>query len=432
MTLFLNMVPEDYETDFGLFNLVQSLKYKVFRPLFTSPQLRPAILVPGLGASKIYGRWNRTGVESSGTAKFLDGEGVFETPSEWNCRTIQTEWVPLWDYSAVGEGVAKYCWANNVHVSYDSQTGEVRNAPGVTTYVGQGWDLATNCYHDLVKSFEAVGYQKDTNFFCSQYDFRRLCGNVLREYLSELRALIETAVRTNGQKAVLIGHDLGSQVANYFLVSSPKEWKDAYIQEFVVVSGTFGGVPKALRTLLSGGGDPLEREVQRNFCGLLWMLPCPMLYGDLPLVRFRNTNYSAKDTEQLLRLARYHETYELYSKHIHELQMKSMQCPGVPVSVYAGSNVPTESNYEYGASLTDPPRTIVPEQNNELGNRRGETYPSNLNGDGTSPRFVLEHPVQWSRYQRESVRYYFYDWVSHDKILSRKDPVADILSSILQ
>jgi hypothetical protein len=429
--LFLSMVKDDYETDFGLFNMIQSLKYKVFRPLFTTPNLPPVVLVPGLGASKIYARWNKNGIDTNGTAKFLDGAGVFETSSEWNCRTLQSDFIPLWEPNDY-EGAAKYCWANNLHVNYDSQTGEVVNAPGVTTYVGQGWDLATNCYHDFIKSFEAAGYQKDANLYCAQYDFRRICGSILREYLMELQALIETAASKNGGRVVLIGHDLGSQIANYFLVQMPKEWKDAYIKEFVIVSGTFGGVPKALRTLLSGTGEQLERETYRHFCGLLWMLPCPMIYGDLPLVRFRNIDYTAKNIEQLLRLARYNDTYELYSKHIHSLQVKSMQAPGVPVSIYSGNEVPTESNYVYGASLTDSPEMEEPVQDNELGERRGEIYPSNFNGDGTSPKFVLEHPVQWSRYQREPVRYFFYNWVSHEKVLSRKDSVMDILGGILE
>lgn len=426
--LFLNMVRDNYETDFGLFNLVQSIKYKVFRPLFSSPQLPPIILVPGLGASKIYARWNKPDAES--TAKFVDERGIFETPTAWNCRTLQPEFVPIWGTEEPSEEVAKYCLADNLHVIYNSETREVENAPGVTTYVGQGWDLATNCYNDFIKSLEAVGYQKDANLICAQYDFRRISGQVLKEYVMELKIMIERVVRESGMGVIIIGHSLGSQIANYFLTQMKKEWKDMHIKEFDIVSGTLGGVPKALRTLLSGSENTLDRETNRNFCGLLWMLPCPMLYGNLSLVTFRNVSYSANDMEQLFRLARYNETYEIY-KNIHKLQVNGMNAPQVVVNIFSGNNIPTESNYEYTTSLNDPPLMESAEQNNMTWNNPQEMYPSNFNGDGTSPKFILEHPVQWSIYQKEPIRYFFYDGVGDDKILSKKESVSNILSTII-
>ena len=437
MALFLNNVEDDYETDFGLFNLIQTLKYKVFRPLFSTPKLKPLILVPGLGASTIYATWNKS-EEQTPTSKFLDGAGVFEASSEWSCRTLQTEWVPIWSRETANlTGVGKYCLSNNLHVVYDAQQNDVANSPGVRTYVSPGWELATGCYNDFIKALESVGYTKEslgnnpTNLLCANYDFRRMCGRVLSEYIAELTVLIESSVTQNGQRAILVGHDLGSQIANYFLGQMPKEWKDAYIDKFIVISGTFGGCPKALRTLLSPG-DPLDRETQRNFCGLLWMLPCPEIYGDLPLVNYRGVDYTAKQIPQLLHYARYGETNAIHANIVHNLQMQSMRSPGVSVSIFSGNKVPTESNYAYDKTLLDPPVRISPKQDNELGYRVPRIeYPSNFNGDGTVPKFVLEHPAQWSRYQREPVIYSFYDGLGHNEVLSRKDSVQDIIGSIL-
>lgn len=431
MALFLNKVADDYETDFGLFNLVQTLRYKIFRPLFSSPKLRPVIFIPGIGASTIYATWNKSGQETP-NSKFLDEAGVFETSSEWSCRTLQTEWVPIWSQETAKENnVGKYCQANNLHVVYNAQSNQVDNSSGVRTYVSPGWDLATNCYNDFLRALESLGYQKDKNLLCANYDFRRMCGHLLADYVSELRVMVENAARESGRRVALVSHDFGSQVANYFLLGMPKEWKDAYIDQFHIVSGTFGGCPKALRTLLSPGDD-LDREVQKNFCGLLWMLPCPGLYGDIPLVNLRGVTYTAKNIPQLLHYAKLNDSNAIYSNIVHKLQMDTLRAPGVPVYVFSGNQIPTESNYTYENTLVDLPVIEYPMQDNELGYREGGRYPSNFNGDGTMPKFALEHPMQWSRYQREPVVYSFYDGVGHNEILSRKEAVEEILGILAE
>lgn len=426
-SLFINTITQDLSTDFRLFNLIQSLKYKVFLPLtFRKPQLRPIIVIPGLGASKIYGMWNKGPVD---TAKFLDGAGVFEMPSEWNCRTLQPELTDLWPHE-FDEDISKYCWADNIRVRYDQE--RILNSPGVVTQVAPMGELP-EYMGDLVRALESIGYQQGRTLFGAQYDFRKLPDpSTFAEYNTELRNLIETCVSQTGLPAVIISHDLGSQVANGFLTKMPKEWKDTYVSELHVVSGTFGGCPKALRTIMSGDAkDPILREAYKNFGGLLWMLPCPELYGDIPLVRYRGVGYSAKDIPMLLGYAKCAEASEIYQKIVHPAQMESMRAPGVPVYVYSGNNVPTESNYVYERSLTESPVLGVPVQNNELPWSTDSHYPTQFNGDGTMPKFALEHPMQWSKYQREPVYYHFYDKLEHNDILNHVEPIQDILGVLL-
>ena len=450
--LLLNMYKQNLNVDFALFNLIQTLKYKVFKPIqrgiFTQgPSLPPIIIFPGLGESKISATWNKSSDEASKNVKSLDLYQNFENSNEWSCRSMRMNWSTIWypeeelNGNIETKGLAQFCWADNIRVNYDPETNKMMNAPGVKTIVSDigNLEFVSKSYMDqLVHALESAGFSKGSTLFGASYDFRKICDNsTLHEYCIGLINLIEKSVKMNGQKAVLVAHNLGTQIANYFLTKMPQEWKNTYIKSFVCMSGTFGGCPKALRTLLSGtdlsnnNEKNVLREVCKNFNGIQWMLPSPVIYGDTPLVEYKMVKYSANNISELLRLAGYNEPLAIYENIVKPIQLQSMQAPSVTTYVFSGNNLPTESSYTYEKSLTESPQKNYPNYNTQLPYRNDFNYPQQFTGDGTMPRFALEYPIQWTKYQKEPVYYRFYNQMEHMDLLSSEEPIKDLLSLVI-
>ena len=453
--LFLNMYPIDLSTDFGLFNMIQSLKYKIFKPLSrgiysdsgfgvisTGPSLNPVILVPGLGISKIEGIWNK---DSGGDVKSLDLYKNFETSEKWSCRTVQQNWSTLWfPYNPLDQipetaNLSNYCWAENVVVGYDKKI--ITDADGVYTRVPNfgSVDFTDSSYMNaMIKALEAIGYVQGSTLFAAGYDFRKIASSdILDLYCKEFQGLVENMVHHNqGQKAFLVGHSLGSCLTNYFLATRPKKWKDTYVKAFVTISGGFGGCPKALRTLLSGtdvtnkNEQNLLRLVTKNYTGMQWLLPSPKIYGDMPLVTYKQMKFTAKDIPNLLKSAGYVDSAEIYTNVVLPVQNKSMEPPNVTTYVFAGDNVQTESSYLYRNTLTEDPIKNYPSYNTNLPYNNQFDYARNFNGDGTMPKFALQYPLHWSNSQKEPVYYRFYPQMEHKNILDLKDPIRDLLAII--
>ncbi len=359
------------------------------------------------------------------------------------------EWTPIWypeeelSGNSVTKGLAQFCWADNVQVRYDPETNTMKNAFGVrtvTTDMGNLEFVSQTYMGQLLYALESSGYRKGSTLFGAHYDFRKICciRTELRDYCVRLANLIEQSVQTNGRKAILLTHNLGSQLATYFLNEMSQEWKDTFIKSFVSLSGTFGGCPKALRTLLSGtdlsnGQEKnILREICRNFNGIQWLLPSPTIYGNVPIVEFKRIKYSAYDIPELLRLAGYEDSLAIYENIVKPVQQRSMEPPHVTTYLFAGNNLPTESSYVYDKTLTDSPQRNSPTYNTSLPYMNNFNYPQQFVGDGTMPKFALEYPVQWTRYQQQPVYYRFYHQMEHMDILSSEEPIRDLLGVLLE
>lgn len=456
--LFLNFYPQQLGTDFNLRSVIQKLKFTMQTPTITNGFQRgnftnsghgqsnigstkcPIILIPGLGASKIFGRWNRPYTKS---AKKLDAYGQFETSQRWNCREYQDHWVPLW-FPDKTTGLSQYCWQDNTKVEY--LEGTVVNTEGVETltphfgtveFEGSNPDSGHSYMGVLIDAIEALGYMQGSTLFAAPYDFRKICtANELNLYSDSMQKLIERSVKLNGKKAILIGHGLGACLMNYLLVNSPQEWKNMYIESFVSFSGCFGGCPKALRVLLSGESLPSKeeqriiRDTTKNFTGLQWLLPSPLIYGEMPLMYYQQVCYKARDIPTVLFMAGFSDSAAVYNDVVASVQAKSLEAPGVTTYLFAGTDVPTESSYLFDDSLINDPVKNYPYYRTDSAYDNSFDYPENFNGDGTVPKFVLEFPISWSKSQKEPVHFRFYAGAEHKKILSMYEPVTDLLEII--
>lgn len=438
LPLFLNMYPR-FGPDFKLSDLIQKLKLNntipmwngIYKPgsgsrnLSESKKLPPIIIVPGLGASPLYARWNKS---SGGSAQTVDESGNFQQSDVWSCKQVQNTWVQIWPPDA--EGLASYCWADNTKVTVDGD--KIINVAGVNTTTQEfgSVEFANDDYMStLIDALESVGYEEGVNLFAANYDFRKIGDpNEIDSWCLSLTKLIEQHCAMQENPVIIIGHDLGAVVANYFLVNAMQEWKDRFIDKFISVSGTFGGCPKALRAVLSGvtGSGNFNAAVKAS-SGLSLMLPNPKIYGDNPLIHYNQLTYTSRDIPKLV------ETVSRDAAKVLKLSEKvrdiSMRAPGVEVHILAGTDLDTESSYRYNMSLTDEPEKNAPFYQLELPFNQKFEYNDSFTGDGTMPKFALEYPIWWSKSQSQPLYYQFFTGTEHTKILSSFAGVSYILDA---
>jgi hypothetical protein len=439
LPLFLNLYPR-FGPDFRLFDLIQKLKLNnsspiwngIYKPgsssrnLENSKKLPVIILVPGLGASPLYARWNKS---SGSSVQTVDGSGNFQSSDAWSCKQVQDAWVQIWPPDI--DGLESYCWADNTKVI--TRENKIVNSSGVNTATQEfgSVEFANDEYMaTMIEVLEAVGYQQGNNLFAACYDFRKIGDPIeIDAWCLSLTKLIEQHTYLQENPAIIIGHDLGAVISNYFLVNAMQEWKDRFIDKFISISGTFGGCPKALRAVLSGVSTPGNthnfNSVIKTSSGLSLMLPNPKIYGDNQMIQFNQLTYSSRDIPKLI------ETVSEEAAKIMKISEKvrdiSMKAPGVEVHILAGSDLDTESSYKYNMSLVNEPEKNAPFYQLELPFNQKFNYPDRFTGDGTMPKFALEYPIWWSKSQQQPVYFQFFTGAEHTKILSTFEPISYIL-----
>lgn len=417
--IFINLYDKNYSQDFKLVDFLQHLKYKIVRninPIFskgTQPnqKLCPIVIFPDLGESDIIAKWNKTNTKMTPTVNLTKQD--FEDHGKWNCREIQDKWTSIW-FPTFSEHntMNKYCWEDNIKVTYDPETKMLKDSNGVLTTLNN-FGRPPMYMEKILESLTSLGYTDNQNLYGACYDFRKIaCDYEMERYILSIRKMIEESVTKNGKKAIVLGHGLGSVICNYFLVQMEKEWKDKYIDCFVSFSGSFGGSPKALRTMLSGMNlfERFERDIVtktiRNFTGLQWLLPSPHVYGNKTLLTFKNVSYTASDIPLLLKEVS-PEAAQIYNELVYPKQCVSLNPPNVETYIFCGMNRDTEGFYSYGDSLLDNPMAM------------------NDTGDGTLCECSLRYPLNWTGGQKEPVYYRYYENMEHLDILSRLDPITD-------
>ncbi|KAA8909252.1 hypothetical protein TRICI_004564 [Trichomonascus ciferrii] len=256
----------------------------------------PVVIIPGVIS---------TGLESWGL------EGDDDCPSQSYFRKR------LWGSWSMIRAMLldKHCWLK--HIMLDPETG--LDPPGFKLRAAQGMEAADFfvpgywIWNKVLENLAALGYDSNSMWLAS-YDWRLAYPDLERRdgYFSNLKRVIEQNKRSTGEKSVLMGHSMGSQVIFYFLKwveaegesfgNGGKSWVNDHIEAFVDISGSMLGTPKAIVALLSGEMKDtvqlnalavygLERffsrreraDMLRTFGGIASMLPKggEAIWGDL-------------------------------------------------------------------------------------------------------------------------------------------------------
>lgn len=374
MPLYIYGDPEG--SDFKLFDYLQKLKLDNSDPiwngvattsssrnLFVSPKMSPLVFVPGIGSVPIYIKSNEECLKS-------------------------TEYEKIWP-SKNSE-----CWKKLVLQKSNMAVQEFGS-------------LDFSYANELMRAFESLGYIKGENLFGAPYNFIDI-ENTIDGWFRNMKNLIEKHCALQGHPAILIGHDLGSVLANYFLVMSDQAWKNKYIKSFITIGGGIGGCPKAFRTYA-------EDNISKTFDGVKLLLPDPLIYGDTPLFSIDQLVYSSKDIPKFIKI----------SPKLMRIKEKSMLAPGVTVHILGGLDQNTESSYSYGPVLGENLQINKPYYSNSKNISRNF-----FTGDGTMCKTALEFPVTWTKSQDKPLFYRFFANTGHVSIISTLYPIQHIINII--
>uniref|UniRef100_A0A0D3HBH6 Lecithin-cholesterol acyltransferase-like 1 n=1 Tax=Oryza barthii TaxID=65489 RepID=A0A0D3HBH6_9ORYZ len=352
--------------------LPRLLPLLLFLPFFhiaasTSPSgLHPVVLLPDTTCSQLEARLTDAYVPPSPqcAAHHKDHDG---------------RWLRLWkNTTELDDPAVAPCVADQLRLVFDHVAGDYRNVPGVETRVldfgstrGFLADEPANrnrCMGRLVEALEEVGYRDGETLFGAPYDFRQspaALGQPCRafsRYRQRLRALVEHASRTNGDKpVVLVSHSEGGYFALEFLNRSPLPWRRRHIKHFVMASTGAGGFVKFMEVVASCVSDvsPLAR-VRRSVPSKFTPLPSPKVFDrDAPLVVTRDKNYTAHDMPAFLAAAGLPE-FEVTLYETRELPMAmNFRAPVVPTTCINGIGVPTAEKLVYwDGNFGEDPETV--------------------------------------------------------------------------
>ncbi|SCU78241.1 LANO_0A02498g1_1 [Lachancea nothofagi CBS 11611] len=206
----------------------------------------PVIMVPGVIS---------TGIESWG----LYGDNECSSEPHFRKR--------LWGsfYMLKTMVLDKMCWLK--HVMLDPETG--LDPPNFTLRAAQGFEASDFfmagywIWNKVLQNLGAIGYDPN-KMATAAYDWRLAYLDLERRdsYFSKLKQKVELDFKLTGEKAVLVGHSMGSQIIFYFLKwveaegplygNGGPDWVENYVDSFVNVAGTLLGVPKSVPALISG------------------------------------------------------------------------------------------------------------------------------------------------------------------------------------
>lgn len=215
---------------------------------------------------------------------------------------LRRDWYRLWlDVWELARSLK--CWAENIQLHYDLESGQNRNSPGVETRV-LGWgETSTVEYLDpswtawalkdvgnyfgvmISKMVDSWGFERGKTVRAAPYDFRFAPPSQI-SYFTRLKSLIEETREANSNTPVtLISHSLGGLFALYFLNSMTDEWKRENIKLFVPIGTPWAGTTIAFNIFAAGydlGISAIDAKViraeQRSYETGAELLPQPTLW----------------------------------------------------------------------------------------------------------------------------------------------------------
>lgn len=168
----------------------------------------------------------------------------------------------------------KACWLK--HVKLDPHTG--MDPPNIRLRAAQGFESSDFfvagywIWNKILQNLAVIGYGPN-NMITASYDWRLAYLDLEKRdgYFSKLKSQIELNKKFTGEKSILVGHSMGSQVIYYFMKwveakgphygNGGNRWVNDHIGAFVDISGSILGTPKTIPVLISG---EMKDTVQMN------------------------------------------------------------------------------------------------------------------------------------------------------------------------
>jgi hypothetical protein len=384
-------------TNFGILKLIN---------LEVKKSLNPVIIIPGLGGSVIYNKWN---YDQTNINELKKEAGFYEHVCE-KSHVYEQLWVNI--QGALPNIFGASCWRYRMEPQYDKSKGGFINKNNIETNTWIQKPISKNIlnlsdefggikgvnillelgpfkpkmgymFYYIINDLIKNGYEEKKTLFGAPYDFRRISSKYYSdEYFSALKMMIEHSYTiNNNQKVILLTHSLGCSVTKRFLseyipiffnnnLQKIKEWKDKYIKIWIPINPPFGGSPKAFRTSLSGDDEGMGaickiyggcnywyHLLERNLSGLVWMLPHKNIYSNYDIFtqkNVKNTKSPVEDISYLKEITKKAGSENVgiaYEDEIIEINETTYNPPMVNISVIVGVMAPTEMSYIYQSEL---------------------------------------------------------------------------------
>ena len=190
-----------------------------------------------------------------------------------------------------------------------------------------------------------------------------------RGYYDDVKGLIETMYRENGNRRVTIAaHSMGAPIMLHFLTQSgvvTQEWKDQFIGNFIPIAGAWSGGNEALQSEISGlrvnnwgpgylfsllshiqdSISDLTVPFLRSFQSIYFLLPRPSVWGDTVLVTTPARSYTASDYQQLFSDIGLTDGFAMY-QGIENIN-RDFPSPNVPTNCFYGVGIDTLESFHY-------------------------------------------------------------------------------------
>ena len=190
----------------------------------------------------------------------------------------------------------------------------------------------------------------------------------METYFKLFKDLIEYSYKKNDKKVFLITHGLGCNLTllffNYYLDKNigkdeSQKWKNTHIKSWIPVNGSFSGIPRSIKTCISGGDEGLGIrcsaygcnewywEIEKMMSGLLWSFPDSNVFQNLNIITHEGKRYQLNDYKEYLLLCGNEKAIKAIDETILPIKKYSLFPPLVKTHAIIGKSRNTEIMYEY-------------------------------------------------------------------------------------
>jgi len=354
--------------------------------------LSPTIMIPGILGTRLEAKLDRDWVPHYICSK-------------------KTDWFTIWMNYEIIAPLGGTCWADNLKLNYDPESGLNSNTDGV--------DIRTECwgetdciewldphhlipdgryFHDLVQSFVRNGYTVNFNLRAAAYDWRYSPSELSNiGFYRRLKTMTEQMVAKFGKPIVYAVHSMGNPVLMHFLQHEVDQaWKTKHIKIWAAIAPVFMGAPKSLKGLISGENDGIPRVLVGNIQMRSLFRTLPSTYYLVPsipekqpeswpeefktIVMTDSKNYTIDNLGEMfedMQTDEYSNITERFEKWRNERQVGID--PGVKIHIFYGSKLETPCTFDYR-------------------NKRFPDYSPYItycSGDGTVPIYSSTYPIKY-------------------------------------
>jgi hypothetical protein len=245
------------------------------------------------------------------------------------------------------------------------------------------------------------------DLFGAPYDGRVILdSDVLNKWMNQTKELIEFAYARNGykKKIALMGHGFGCLLTHAFLIKQSQAWKDKYIIKYISVAGPYGGIPKALRTVIGGSVPDGSKQVPTltgvggSMAAMYWLLPKEDLFGNMEILKVGNKVYKTRSYDDFFESIGKKQQYLDSVPHREIFNKPNGSNNEIVIPFFAE----TETQYIYNKGLDQEPETLPESVFYKLLQDEGRWpsvvfNPNSTVGDSTVPFLSLYLPVmRWT------------------------------------